>query len=109
MNPARATPDGVEAELARDRRVGHRGALVPDALVVTGAGDLGALPAVRDGRATPQDQASQAVAAVVGAQPGERVLEVGAAPGGKVTALAEAMDDRGTVVARRPSPGPDRA
>ena len=31
--------------------------------------------------------------------PGERVLEVGAAPGGKATALAEAMDDRGAVVA----------
>ncbi|MGZ6994959.1 MAG: RsmB/NOP family class I SAM-dependent RNA methyltransferase, partial [Acidimicrobiia bacterium] len=42
---------------------------------------------------------SQAVAAAVGALPGERVLEVGAAPGGKATALAEAMDDRGSVAA----------
>ena len=40
----------------------ERGRLLPDALVATGLGDIGALAAVRDGRATPQDQASQAVA-----------------------------------------------
>ncbi|MGZ6957938.1 MAG: RsmB/NOP family class I SAM-dependent RNA methyltransferase, partial [Acidimicrobiia bacterium] len=76
-----------------------RGALIPDALLVTGGGDVRDLPAVRDGRATPQDQASQAVRALVGAVPGDQVLDVGAAPGGKSTALAEAMGDRGLVVA----------
>jgi 16S rRNA (cytosine967-C5)-methyltransferase len=66
---------------------------------VTGAGDPAALDAIASGRATPQDQASQATVDAVGAQPGERVLEMGAAPGGKSTGLAEAMDDRGLVVA----------
>ena len=42
---------------------------------------------VRDDGYT-QDRASQWVAASVGAQPGERVLDVCAAPGGKSTALA---------------------
>lgn len=37
-----------------------------------------------------QDLASQQVAAAVGAVPGERVLDLCAAPGGKATALAEA-------------------
>jgi 16S rRNA (cytosine967-C5)-methyltransferase len=37
-----------------------------------------------------QDPASQQVAAAVGAAPGERVLDLCAAPGGKATALAEA-------------------
>ena len=37
-----------------------------------------------------QDPASQQVAAVVGARPGERVLDLCAAPGGKATALAAA-------------------
>jgi 16S rRNA (cytosine967-C5)-methyltransferase len=54
---------------------------------------------VAQGRATPQDQASQAVAAAMAARPGERVLDVAAAPGGKATAMAEAMDDEGTVLA----------
>ncbi|HLM65319.1 MAG TPA: transcription antitermination factor NusB [Acidimicrobiales bacterium] len=37
-----------------------------------------------------QDSASQEVAAIVGAGPGERVLDVCAAPGGKATAMAAA-------------------
>ena len=42
-----------------------------------------------------QDQASQWVAELVGAQPGERVLDMCAGPGGKATALAHnpALDD----------------
>src|SRR5205807_1719734 len=78
---------------------------VPSALLVRGVGDLALLPAVAEGRATPQDQASQAVAAAVGARPGETVLDMAAAPGGKATALAEAMGDEGLVVAADLRPG----
>jgi len=99
VRTGRATVEQVEAELLASGAAVERGELLPAALVVTGAGDPAALPAVRDGRATPQDQASQAVGTVVDAQPGERILEIGAAPGGKSTAMAEAMDDTGLVVA----------
>ena len=92
---APAAPSGVAVE---------RGRLIPGAVVVRGAGDLARLPAVAEGRATPQDQASQAVAAALGARPGETVLDVAAAPGGKSTALAEAMGDQGRVVACDRSP-----
>ena len=44
-----------------------------------------------------QDPASEAVAAYLGPQPGERIAELCAAPGGKATALAHAMP--GVVVA----------
>lgn len=98
-NPRRVTPDALAAELTDGGGRVERGVLVPGALLVQGIGDPARLAAVRDGRATPQDQSSQAVVALVGARPGDRVLEVGAAPGGKATALAEAMDDTGTVVA----------
>lgn len=98
-NRRRTNADDLAAELARGGAQVERGRLVPESLLVRGAGDPAALPCVREGRATPQDQASQAVAGLVGAQPGERLLEVGAAPGGKATALAEAMDDDGVVVA----------
>lgn len=99
VNPRRATADAVARELIDAGVHVTRGELVPDALRVTGTGDVGVLACVRTGRATPQDQASQAIATIVGARPGERVLEIGAAPGGKATALAEAMDDDGLVVA----------
>jgi 16S rRNA (cytosine967-C5)-methyltransferase len=75
------------------------GALVPDALVVRGIGDPGRLPAVREGRATPQDQGSQAVVAALAPAPGERVADVAAAPGGKASAIAERVGASGAVAA----------
>jgi 16S rRNA (cytosine967-C5)-methyltransferase len=66
---------------------------------VRGAGDPAALPAVAEGRATPQDQASQAVVGIVDVGPGERALDVAAAPGGKATGLAERTGGDGLVVA----------
>ncbi|HEY7105196.1 MAG TPA: 16S rRNA (cytosine(967)-C(5))-methyltransferase RsmB [Acidimicrobiia bacterium] len=87
-------PDALEAELRGAGVHVERGALVPDALVVRGLGDPAALAAVRDGRATPQDQASQALVGIVAPQPGDLVADLAAAPGGKATALAE----RGTRV-----------
>jgi 16S rRNA (cytosine967-C5)-methyltransferase len=105
VNPLRATVGDVERELAAHGARVERGALVADALVVRDAGDVGALPAVRDGRVTPQDQASQAIVAVLDPQPGECVLDVAAAPGGKATASAERMRNTGLVVAADASAG----
>jgi 16S rRNA (cytosine967-C5)-methyltransferase len=111
-NRLRTTPEALVAELTRaDSGSGpgamqvEAGRLVPDALLVRGVGDLARLPAVAEGRATPQDQASQAVAAAVGARAGERILDMAAAPGGKATALAEMMGDDGLVVAADLRPG----
>ena len=67
--------------------------------MVRGIGDPARLPAVREGRATPQDQGSQAVVAVLAPAPGERVADLAAAPGGKATAIAERVGASGAVVA----------
>jgi 16S rRNA (cytosine967-C5)-methyltransferase len=104
-NPRRTTPAALAAELEAAGVEVAPGRLVPGALLVRGTGDLARLAAVGEGRATPQDQASQAVAAAVGARPGEDVLDLAAAPGGKATALAEAMDDTGRVLAADLRPG----
>jgi 16S rRNA (cytosine967-C5)-methyltransferase len=97
-NPIAVTPDALEAELRGAGVQVERGTLVPDALIVRGVGDPAALPAVRDGRATPQDQSSQALVGVLDPQPGERIADVAAAPGGKATAIAERIGD-GAVIA----------
>jgi 16S rRNA (cytosine967-C5)-methyltransferase len=103
-NPRRTTPDVLAGELEARRVRVTRGTVVPDALVVSGLGDPTELPAVADGRATPQDQGSQAVVEVLDVQPGDRVLDVAAAPGGKATAAGERVGD-GMVVAADLHPG----
>lgn len=59
----------------------------------------GDLAPVKAGRATPQDEASMRVVELLDPQPGERVLDLCAAPGGKTTHAAERMRDEGEVVA----------
>lgn len=56
-----------------------------------------------EGRLSVQGEASQLVALLVGARPGDRVLDACAAPGGKATHLAELMDDTGAVIALEPN------
>ena len=53
--------------------------------------------AFRRGRVEVQDEASQLAALLVGARPGEQVLDLCAGAGGKTLALAAAMDNRGQV------------
>jgi 16S rRNA (cytosine967-C5)-methyltransferase len=109
VNTLRTTADAVADEL---RALGidvEPGKLDPAALVVRHTGDLGALDAMRSGRVTPQDQASQAVVAALDPQPGERILDVASAPGGKATASAERMRDDGMVLAADVHPARLRA
>jgi 16S rRNA (cytosine967-C5)-methyltransferase len=98
-NPLRTTSAALAARVAEAGVGSAPGRLVPDALVLDAPRDPSALAAVREGAATPQDQASQAVVRCLDPQPGERVADLAAAPGGKATAAAEAMRDDGLVVA----------
>jgi 16S rRNA (cytosine967-C5)-methyltransferase len=83
--------------------------LPPDALLVEGAFDAHASPLHAQGRFVAQSRASAMVAHVVGPRPGERVLDLCAAPGGKATHLAALMSGEGEVVAVERNPGRARA
>jgi 16S rRNA (cytosine967-C5)-methyltransferase len=74
------------------------GRLLRDACVLEG-GNLSASDAVRNGLVTIQDEASQAVAHLVAPDPGNTVLDLCAAPGGKTLLLARAAGAQGHVVA----------
>jgi 16S rRNA (cytosine967-C5)-methyltransferase len=99
VNILRTSRDELLEEL-RPRFPGVRRApLAPHGLLLDHSGAPGADPAFREGRFTVQDEASQLVAFALGAEPGERVLDVCAAPGTKTTALAEAVGRHGSVLA----------
>lgn len=70
----------------------------PDGLVVTSGNPL-STPLHDEGAFFVQDEASQLVALVAGARPGERVLDACASPGGKTVAMAGRMGDCGLIVA----------
>ncbi len=57
------------------------------------------LPGFRDGFFTIQDESSQLAAIFLAPLPGERVLDLCAAPGGKATHLAQLMGNRGVITA----------
>jgi 16S rRNA (cytosine967-C5)-methyltransferase len=57
------------------------------------------LPGFQDGLFQIQGEASQLISYIVAPQPGERILDACAAPGGKTTHLAELMNDSGEIIA----------
>ena len=67
-----------------------------DALQVMGhGGDLRSWPGYEEGHWCVQDRAAQWVAPLLDPQPGDRILDACAAPGGKATHLAEMVGDAG--------------
>ncbi len=99
VNALRGSAEDLTTELRAAGADVQPGTLVPSALLLRHAGDLAAVPAIAEGRATPQDQASQAIVAILDPQPGERVFDLASAPGGKATAAVERMGGHGLVVA----------
>jgi len=72
---------------------------LPEGLVLDAPFDAFDSPLRQAGRFMPQSRAAMAVARLVGPAPGERVLDLCAAPGGKTTHLAALMEGRGELVA----------
>ncbi len=87
---ARLAREGVEATSCRLSPVGLNLAALKASPVD--------LPSYREGLWLFQDEAAQLVTCLLGAEPGRRVLEVGAGRGGKTTHLAEAMANQGLIL-----------
>lgn len=97
--PGRVPRATVIAALADAQVASRPTRYAPDGLVLESAADPVALPGWRDGWFAVQGEASQLVAAMLGARPGDRVLDVCAAPGGKALAAAGQVGAGGLVLA----------
>jgi len=94
------------AELAAELPVAaHPADGLPEGLVLDAAFDAFGSPLWEQGLFMPQSRAAMAVARILAPLPGERVLDLCAAPGAKTTDLAALMQGRGGVVAVERHPG----
>ncbi len=102
VNPLKTAAEDLRALLAGQGVRTEPSPYLGEALQVSDLGDreLPELPAFKEGLFSIQDVSSMLVGRAAAPRPGDRILDLCAAPGGKTTHLAELMGDRGTVVAR---------
>lgn len=100
VNCLRSSPAAVQAALAGAGVEAIPIEGLPSGLTLKArSGDLSRLPGFAEGYWCVQDRAAQRIAPLLDPQPGERILDACAAPGGKSTHLAELMGDQGLVLA----------
>jgi 16S rRNA (cytosine967-C5)-methyltransferase len=97
-NPLRSSRARVADDLQVHGVKTRPARFAPDGLIVETGNPL-LTPLASTGAFVVQDEASQLVALMTEARPGERVLDACASPGGKTTAMAAAMEDTGLIVA----------
>jgi 16S rRNA (cytosine967-C5)-methyltransferase len=96
-NPLRITPADLVAALLDQ---GLEPTLCPDQMVrLPAVGPLSQVPGYSQGWFSVQDPCAASVVADLGPQPGWRILDLCAAPGGKTIQMAEATGDRACILA----------
>jgi len=98
VNTLKTTPDRLAEALKEAGWEVEPGNYLSEALVVKGVGDISKHPQFKEGHFYVQDESSMIISHVVDPQPGETVLDVAAAPGGKTTHMAQLMQNKGQIL-----------
>lgn len=98
VNTTKATVENVLATLEREGVKAVRSEVIPECVQLL-TGQAARTAAFKHGLITIQDESSMLPANVLNPQPGMKVLDMCAAPGGKTTHLAEKMQNEGSILA----------
>ncbi|MCL6471600.1 MAG: 16S rRNA (cytosine(967)-C(5))-methyltransferase RsmB [Firmicutes bacterium] len=98
VNMLKTTPEKLTEIFEKAGWEVNPGKYLEEALVVNGVGDLSSLPQYKKGYFYVQDESSMIISHVVDPQPGETILDIAAAPGGKTTHIAELMENNGQIL-----------
>ncbi|GED52924.1 16S rRNA (cytosine(967)-C(5))-methyltransferase RsmB [Brevibacillus borstelensis] len=98
VNTLKSTRDELLGKLREQFSAVEPSIVSPDGLVMEG-GHAAGTEWFRQGLFTVQDESSMLVAPALAADPGMRVLDACAAPGGKTTHIAALMQNRGEIIA----------
>lgn len=99
VNKLRTTPPEFLARLD-EQQIAYQGSALIDYFVrVRSLGPIARLSLFQEGHFSVQDESAALPVLLLDPQPGERIIDLCAAPGGKTTFIAERTGNRGTVLA----------
>lgn len=98
-NTLKTSRDELTAELMAEGIDSQPGLFSEEALVLKNVTDISRTRVFIQGKMTVQDEGSMLVAKILDPKPGERILDVCAAPGGKTTHIGQMMKNQGYILA----------
>ncbi len=99
VNKLKTDTDRLTVQLEKEGFEIRPGILSDRSLIIQSGQGLFKTSAYRKGNFSVQDEASIFAADTMGSEPGDNVIDMCAAPGGKAAAMAEEMENRGSVTA----------
>jgi 16S rRNA (cytosine967-C5)-methyltransferase len=100
VNTIKTTKDQLVEQLKSSGLEIQPGLYSDEALIIKGASNIAGLEAFKNGMLQVQGESSMLSGRILDPKPGELVIDVCSAPGGKATHLAQLMKNKGTVIAR---------
>jgi 16S rRNA (cytosine967-C5)-methyltransferase len=98
VNTLKTTPEELIEILGSENVKAIRGKYCSEALILKEVGSIDSLKAFKEGLFQVQDESSMLVSKALDPQPGEFVIDVCCAPGGKTTHIAQLMQNRGKIL-----------
>ncbi len=99
INTTRGDRQGYLDSLSELDIAARPGSISPEAIYLDTPSDVAALPGFEEGQVSVQDEAAQLAALVLQCEPGDRVLDACAAPGGKSCHILESQPELDELVA----------